>query len=211
MVNTLNTKTHSSKEMAEFSFENEDVKSICYCKQGTKSKLPLSWECVEMKLCKPCTSFTSYLHNSCGMMWYRTSRVNVPTHHHDHTLDWPITNCTTDVFDLTIDNMLLSDHIVFVVFYTCWEETLAESQRKAMSNNIISINLYVLVQMLTMSLSLPLSAIQLTPSVSTTHVCTSYLTTIPLLLHAQWPILHPSLDGTGSHTGTAVSSRTKMV
>ena len=33
VMNTLNTKTHSSKEIAEFSFENADVKSICYCKQ----------------------------------------------------------------------------------------------------------------------------------------------------------------------------------
>ena len=31
VVNTLNTKTHSSKEMAEFCFENADGKSICYC------------------------------------------------------------------------------------------------------------------------------------------------------------------------------------
>ena len=36
-MNTLNTKTHSSKEMTEFSFENADVKGICYCKQRMKS------------------------------------------------------------------------------------------------------------------------------------------------------------------------------
>ena len=47
VVNTLNTKTHSSKEMAEFSCENEDVKSIPYCKQEMKSKLSLSSDCVE--------------------------------------------------------------------------------------------------------------------------------------------------------------------
>ena len=39
VVNTLNTKAHSSKEMAVFSFENADVKSICYCKHGMKSTL----------------------------------------------------------------------------------------------------------------------------------------------------------------------------
>ena len=39
VVNTVNTKTHSSKEMAEFSFENAYVKSICYCKQRTERKL----------------------------------------------------------------------------------------------------------------------------------------------------------------------------
>ena len=37
-MNTLNTKTHSSKEIAEFSFENADVKS------GMKSNLSLSSE-----------------------------------------------------------------------------------------------------------------------------------------------------------------------
>ena len=74
-MNTLNTKTHSSKEKAEFSFENADVKSICYCKQRVKSILSLSSECVETKLCKPCTSFTSYLHSWCGMVRYRTPRV----------------------------------------------------------------------------------------------------------------------------------------
>ena len=58
VVNTLSTKTHSFKEIAEFSFENADVKSICYCKQRMKRKLSLSSECVKTKLCKPCTSFT---------------------------------------------------------------------------------------------------------------------------------------------------------
>ena len=33
VVNTSDTKTHSSKEIAELSFENADVKSICYSKQ----------------------------------------------------------------------------------------------------------------------------------------------------------------------------------
>ena len=69
-MNTLNTKTHSSKEIAEFSFENADVKSICYCNQRMKSKLSLSSECVRTKPCKPCTSFASHLHSSyewCGI------------------------------------------------------------------------------------------------------------------------------------------------
>ena len=79
VVNTLSTKTHSSKEIAEFSSENADAKSICYCKQTVKSKLSLSTECVETKLCKPCTFFTSYLHSLCGMVWYRTSRVKKKT------------------------------------------------------------------------------------------------------------------------------------
>ena len=66
-VNTLNTKTHSSKEIAEFSFVNADAKSICYCKQRVKSKLSLSSDCVETRLRKPCTSLTSHLHSWCGI------------------------------------------------------------------------------------------------------------------------------------------------
>ena len=72
VVNTLSTKTHSSKEIAEFCFENADVKSICYSKQRMKSKLSLSSECVKTKLCEPCISFTSHPHSWCGMVWYRT-------------------------------------------------------------------------------------------------------------------------------------------
>ena len=40
-VNTLNTKTHSSEEVAEFCFKTADVKSIYYRKQRMKSKLSL--------------------------------------------------------------------------------------------------------------------------------------------------------------------------
>ena len=57
VVNTINTKTHSSNEMAEFCFENADAKSICYSKQRVKNKLSHSSKCVKMKLCKLCTSF----------------------------------------------------------------------------------------------------------------------------------------------------------
>ena len=38
--------------------------------------------------------------------------VNIPTHQRGHTLDWLITNCATDVLDLTVVDMLLSDHFV---------------------------------------------------------------------------------------------------
>ena len=47
LVNTLNTKTHSSKERAKFSFENADAKSICYYKERMKSKLSLF-----LKMCR---------------------------------------------------------------------------------------------------------------------------------------------------------------
>ena len=32
MVNSINTKALSSKEIAEFCFENANIKSICYCR-----------------------------------------------------------------------------------------------------------------------------------------------------------------------------------
>ena len=85
VVKTINTKTHSSKEIAEFSFKNADDKNICYCKQRMKSKLSLSSECVETKLCKPCTSFTSHLHSWCGVVWHRTLRVNTSFTSHLHS------------------------------------------------------------------------------------------------------------------------------
>ena len=76
-VSTLNTQTHSCKEMAEFRFENAQIKSIPCCKpRGEKSKLSLSSESVETKLCKPHTSFTSHLHSLFGMVRYRTLSVN---------------------------------------------------------------------------------------------------------------------------------------
>ena len=75
VVNSINTKTHSSKETAEFCFKNADVKSICYCKQRVKSKLSLSSECVETKLCRPGIFVNSHLHSSCGMVWYRILRI----------------------------------------------------------------------------------------------------------------------------------------
>ena len=39
--------------------------------------------------------------------------VNVPTHRLVHTLHWVITNRATDVLDLTVIDMLLSDHFVY--------------------------------------------------------------------------------------------------
>ena len=77
-MNTLNTQTHSCKEMTEFYFENAQVKSISNCKQREKSKLSLPSECVQTKLCKPNTYFTSHLYSLCGMMRYKTLRVKLP-------------------------------------------------------------------------------------------------------------------------------------
>ena len=79
VVNSWNTKTHSSKKMTGFCFENADVRSICYCKQRVKSTPSFSSECVETKLYKLCTSFTSHPCSLCGMVWYRTFRVKATT------------------------------------------------------------------------------------------------------------------------------------
>ena len=95
-MNSLNTKTHSSTEMTEFCFEHEDVKSICYCKQRMKGTLSLSSVCVEMKLCKLCTSFTSHLHSLCGMVWYRTLRVKA------FLLSLPVSKYTVEAFLLSL-------------------------------------------------------------------------------------------------------------
>ena len=69
--------THSSEEMAEFCLENAAATSICDCKQRMKSTPSLSSEGVEMKLCKPCTAFTSHPHSLCGMVRYRALRLKI--------------------------------------------------------------------------------------------------------------------------------------
>ena len=38
--------------------------------------------------------------------------VNVPTHRRGHTLNWLITNHATDVLDLVVADIVLSDHFV---------------------------------------------------------------------------------------------------
>ena len=43
--------------------------------------------------------------------------VKVPTHRRGHTLDWLITNHATNVLDLTVIDMLLSGHLLFLL--TC--------------------------------------------------------------------------------------------
>ena len=75
VVNALNTTPHSSKEIAEFSFEMQMLEAFVIAnRERVKSKLSLSSECVETKLCKLCTSFTLHLHSSCEIVWYSTLR-----------------------------------------------------------------------------------------------------------------------------------------
>ena len=66
--------------------------------------------------------------------------VNVPTHRSGHTLDWLITNRTTDVLDLTVFDMLLSDH--FVISFDMLLRKPVRDNRKIMSRNIKAIDMH---------------------------------------------------------------------
>ena len=50
-------------------------KAFVIANRGWKANCHFFYQNVKTKLCKPCTSFTSNLHSSCGMVWYRTLRV----------------------------------------------------------------------------------------------------------------------------------------
>ena len=66
--------------------------------------------------------------------------VNVPTHRRGHTLDWLITNRVTDVLDLTVVDMLLSDH--FVIPFDLLLRKPGRVTEKVMSRNIRSVDMY---------------------------------------------------------------------
>ena len=66
--------------------------------------------------------------------------VNVPTHRHGHTLDWLITNCAADVLDLTVVDMLLSDH--FVISFDLLLRKPVREKRKIISRNIRAIDMH---------------------------------------------------------------------
>ena len=66
--------------------------------------------------------------------------VNVPTHRRGHTLDWLIINCATDVFDLTVVDMLLSDH--FVISFDLLLRKPVREKRKIISRNIRAIDMH---------------------------------------------------------------------
>ena len=78
-MNNENTKTHSSKAVAEFSFEHADIKSICYCKTEGEKPTATFFRMRQNEALQAVhtTSFTSHLHSSCGMVWYRTVRAKV--------------------------------------------------------------------------------------------------------------------------------------
>ena len=66
--------------------------------------------------------------------------VSVPTHRRGHTLDWLITNCATDVLDLTVVDMLLSDH--FVISFNSLLRKPVREKRKVTSRNIRAIDMH---------------------------------------------------------------------
>ena len=66
--------------------------------------------------------------------------VNVPTHRRGHTLDWLITNHATDVLDLTVVNILLSDH--FVISFDLLLRKPVRKKRKIISRNIGAIDMH---------------------------------------------------------------------
>ena len=60
--------------------------------------------------------------------------VNVPTRRRGHTLDWLITNRSTDVLDLTVVDMLLSYH--FVISFDLLFRKPVREKRRIISRNI---------------------------------------------------------------------------
>ena len=66
--------------------------------------------------------------------------VNVPTHPCGHTLDWLITNRATDVLDLIVADMLLSDH--FIIFLDLLFRKTGRVTKKVTSCNTRSVDMY---------------------------------------------------------------------
>ena len=67
--------------------------------------------------------------------------VNVPTHRRGHTLDWLIPNRATDVLDLTVADMLLSDH--FVISFDLLLRKPGRLAKKVTSRKIRSVDMHV--------------------------------------------------------------------
>ena len=66
--------------------------------------------------------------------------VKVPTHRRGHTLNWLITNCVTDVLDLTVVDMLLSDH--FVISFGLLLRKPVREKKIIISRNIRAIDMH---------------------------------------------------------------------
>ena len=66
--------------------------------------------------------------------------ISVPTHQRGHILDWLITSRATDVLDLTVVDMLLSDH--FVIPFDLLLRKPVREKRKKISRNIRAIDMH---------------------------------------------------------------------
>ena len=84
----------------------------------------------------PCTAALSAVLDNLSL----EQLFNVPTHRGGHTLDWLITNRATDVLDLTVADMLLSDH--FVISFDLLLRKPGIVTKKVMSRNIRSVDMY---------------------------------------------------------------------
>ena len=93
----------------------------------------------------PCTAALNAVLGSLSL----EQLVNVPTHRCGHTLDWLITNCATDVLDLTAANMLLSDH--FVISFNLLLRKPGRVTKKVTSRNIKSVDLCNVLESATQS------------------------------------------------------------
>ena len=109
--------------------------------------------------------------------------VNVPTHRLGHTLDWLITNRSTDVLNLTVADMLLSDY--FVISFDLLLRKPGRVTKKVTSRNIRSIDMHVFRTDLRNVLESTTQSDLADPSVFITHVCARCWTTMPVLLLAQ--------------------------
>ena len=67
--------------------------------------------------------------------------VTVPTHNRGHTLDWLTTNRATDVLDLIVVDILLSDH--FVISFDLLLRKPVREKKKIISRNIRAIEIHV--------------------------------------------------------------------
>ena len=67
--------------------------------------------------------------------------IKVLTHRRSHTLDWLTTNSVTDVLNLTVVDMLLSDH--FVISFDLLLRKSVREKKKIISRNIRAIGMYV--------------------------------------------------------------------
>ena len=86
--------------------------------------------------------------------------VKVPTHRRGHTLDWLITNRVTDVLDLTVVDMLLSDH--FVISFDLLLRKPVREKKKIIKISELLICM-ILGQMFIIYLGQPLTLTQLIP------------------------------------------------